>query len=63
VFELKERFKAMADVTGSLVGNINGVTDIKAACIPPLVAAAGEAVSDMTASISATTTITGAVGQ
>ncbi len=63
VFELKTRFAAMADVTASLSGNISAVTDIKTACIPPLVAAAAEAVSDIGDSVSASAKITASVGQ
>jgi hypothetical protein len=53
----------MADATASLSGNIGAVTDIKAACIPPLVAAAAQAVSDIGDSVTATASITGSVGQ
>src|SRR6185436_11586544 len=37
IFSLKARFAGLADATASLSGNISAVTDIKAACIVPLV--------------------------
>ena len=63
IFDLKTRFSAMADATASLSGNATAVVDIKAACIPPLVAAAAQAVSDIGDSVSASASITGSVGQ
>jgi hypothetical protein len=61
IFELTAKFSALADATGSLSANISAVTDIKAACIPPLVAAAAQAVSDIGDSVSATGSITASV--
>lgn len=63
VLELKTRFQAMADITGNLTGNISAVTDIKAACIPPLVAATAQAVQDISDSVSVTVKLSGQIGQ
>jgi hypothetical protein len=62
VFELQTRFKAMADITGSLSGNASAVIDIKAACLPALVSAAGQAVSDLGDSLTVTASLTASVG-
>lgn len=47
ILSLKSRFQAVATATASLTGNISAVTDIKVACVPPLVAAAAQAVTDI----------------
>jgi hypothetical protein len=51
----------MASIAGTFSGNISAVTDIKAACIPPMVAAVGSAVQDVQASVSATASIAGTI--
>jgi hypothetical protein len=53
VLGFQARLDGMAKLTAAFTANISAVTDIKVACIPPLVAAAGEAVSNVTASASA----------
>ena len=47
VLALQARFKAVANLGLDISGNIGAVTDIKVGCIPPLVAAAAQAVSDL----------------
>jgi hypothetical protein len=58
---IQTKFSTLGDLTGSLVGNIGAVTDVKAACIPAMASAAGQAVSDFQASVSATGSIVGSV--
>jgi hypothetical protein len=64
VFSIQARIKGMADIAASFSGNINAsvLGDLKAACIPPMVAAVGQAVTDVNDSVSATASITGSVG-
>lgn len=47
------RLEGMASLTASFTSNISAVVDIKAACIPPLLAAVAEAGQNVTASASA----------
>jgi hypothetical protein len=62
VLAFKSRLEGMVDISASFGGNINAVTDIKVACIPPVVAAVGTAIADVKASFDATVSIAGAVG-
>ena len=62
VLAFKSRLEGMIAVTGSFGANVSAVTDIKAACIPPVVAAVGSAVADVKASAQATASIAGSVG-
>jgi hypothetical protein len=62
ILGIQAKLKGVADVTGSFSANVGAVVDIKAACIPPLVAAAGKALEDIGASVSATATVTGKIG-
>jgi hypothetical protein len=55
------RLKLVAQASGSIAGNVNAVADIKAACIPPVVAAVGQAVGDLKASGEATVSVVGSV--
>ncbi len=61
IFDLKARIAAIGNIAGSI--DVSATTDIKAACIPPLLAAAGQAVADLTAAGSASVSVTGSVGQ
>lgn len=63
VFAFKAKLEGIAAVTGSLAGNIDAVADIKVACIPPLVAAVGDALANVKGSVSATASVTGSVGK
>lgn len=62
VLAFKSRLEGMVSVAGRFSGNIDAVTDIKAACIPMVIASVGNAVSDVQASATATIDIAGAVG-
>lgn len=62
ILAFKARLELMAKVAGSFSGNVSAVTDIKAACIPPLVAAVGNALKDVEASASASASIATNVG-
>jgi hypothetical protein len=53
ILAFQARLEGMAKIVGTFSGNISAVTDIKVACIPPLVAAIGNAGQDLTASVSA----------
>lgn len=61
ILAFKARLEGMASIATSFSGNISAVTDIKAACIPPLVAAVGSAVEDVQASVSATASVAGTI--
>jgi hypothetical protein len=52
VLAFEARLKSMVEISSNLVGNINAVTDIKVACIPPVAAAVANAVQDVQASFS-----------
>lgn len=62
VLAFKSRLEGMLAVTGSFSANVGAVTDIKAACIPPVVAAVGTALVDVKASAEATASVAGSVG-
>lgn len=62
IMSFKAKLDILADVGGTLVGNFGAVTDIKAACIPPVLAAAKDAGANIAASASATVKIAGSVG-
>ena len=62
VLAFRSRLEGMIKVTGEFGANINAVTDIKVACIPPVVAAVGTALEDTKAAFDATVSIAGAVG-
>lgn len=57
VLAFKSRLEGMASVGGTLATNVGAVVDIKAACIPPVLAAVGDAVADVGASVQATGSI------
>ena len=61
ILAFQAQLKGMADIAVGFSGNISAVTDIKVACIPPLVAAAAAAIEDVTASVSATASIAGSI--
>jgi hypothetical protein len=54
IFAFKARLEGMAEISASLVANIEGALDVKAACIIPMIAAAGAAVDDVSASAKVT---------
>ena len=58
----RARLDGMIKASASFSGNISAVTDIKALCIPAVVAAVGTGVSDATAALSATGKIATSVG-
>jgi hypothetical protein len=60
---LEARLTAMAEIVGTLAGNIDAdvFAELKIACLPVVVAAAGNAVNDVTVSVSATASIMGEV--
>lgn len=62
ILAFRARLTAMGQIAGSFRGNISAVTDIKAACIPPLVAAVGNALQDVEASVSASASIATSAG-
>ncbi len=57
VLAMDARLKGMAKIAGTFKANVSAVTDIKAACIPPMVAAVGNALEDVSASASASASI------
>jgi orotidine-5'-phosphate decarboxylase len=63
VYSLEARLAAMAGLVESLKGNVAGVADIKVACVPQVVAAAAQALSDVQASGSASVSLTKSVAQ
>ena len=62
VLAFKSRLEGMIAVTAEFSGNVEAVTDIKAACIPPVVLAVTDALLDVEASVKATASIAGSVG-
>jgi hypothetical protein len=64
VAALKARIALMGEIAASFAGNIDAdvLADIKVACIPVIVTAAGEAAADVEASVSATVSVIGSVG-
>ncbi|WP_394847296.1 hypothetical protein LZC95_07495 [Pendulispora brunnea] len=63
IFSLKTRLEAMVDITGQVSANINAIADVKPACIPALVGAAGQALANVKDSASASASITASVGK
>jgi hypothetical protein len=61
VFAFRARLQGMADIAGTFTANVGAVTDIKAACIPAVIAAVGNAGQDVSASFSAAGSIAGAI--
>lgn len=63
VLAIGARIEGMVTIAGELAGNISAdaLVEVSAACIPVVALAAGEAVSDVEASVSATVSVTGAV--
>jgi len=61
VYAFKARLEGMAKIAGQLSGNVEAVADIKAACIIPMVAAAGDAVEDVSQSVSVSGSIVASV--
>jgi hypothetical protein len=61
IVSFEARLKGMLEITTAFKGNIDAVADIKAACIPALIAAAATAIEDVQASSSATLDIVGSV--
>ncbi len=57
ILAFKTRLEAMATIGANLSGNIEAALDVKAACIPLMITAAGAAVEDVQASASATASI------
>lgn len=62
VFAFRARLDGMKEVALEMQGNVQSVTEIKPACIPPIFQAAGGAVEDVGASLDATIAVGGAVG-
>lgn len=62
VLAFKSRLEGMATLAGTITGNASAIGDIKAACIPQVVAAGAAAVGDVQASASATASIAGSIG-
>jgi hypothetical protein len=58
----RARLQGMAAVSQTVTGNASSVSDIKAACIPPVVATAASAVSEVAAVAQATAAIVAAAG-
>jgi hypothetical protein len=61
VLAFKSRLEGMVAVTGTFKANISAVTDIKAACIPLVVASVGSALTDVAASAQAAGSVAGSV--
>jgi hypothetical protein len=62
ILAFKSRLEGMLKISAQFSGNISAVTDIKAACILPLVAAVGNALKDVEASASASASIVATTG-
>lgn len=58
----RARLEGMGEVLGKVRGNIDGFTEIKVACVPPIAAAAAGAAEDAAASTEATTKVLASVG-
>lgn len=61
VYAFKARLEALASLTGTIAGNADVVVDIKASCIPIVVASAIAAGTNLTATVSVTGDLVGAV--
>jgi hypothetical protein len=62
VLAFKSRLQGMVAISAGFSGNISAVTDIKASCIPAVIASVGTAVGDVKASAEATASIATAAG-
>jgi hypothetical protein len=60
IFAFQARLEGMAKLTATITGNADVIVDVKAACIPAMLAAAAAAVEDVKASGDATISIVGA---
>jgi hypothetical protein len=60
IFAFQARLEGMAKLTGTITGNADVIVDVKASCIPAMIAAAADAVADVKASGDATISIVGA---
>jgi hypothetical protein len=60
IFAFKARLEGMAKLTATITGNADVVVDIKAACIPAVIASAVAAGEDVTATVSVTGSLVGA---
>jgi len=54
VFSFKSRLEGMGKLAGTITANIDGIADIKVACIPQVAAAGVKAVADISASVKVT---------
>jgi hypothetical protein len=57
ILAFQARLEAMAGIAASFSANIGAVADVKAACIPAMIVAAGEAAKDLQVSVTATASI------
>jgi hypothetical protein len=57
ILSFRARLEGMAKLTATITGNADVIVDVKAACIPAMIAAAADAVEDVTAAGSATASI------
>ncbi len=62
ILSFKSRLTVMGTLAGTITGNASVITDIKAACIPQVVAAGADAVGNVSASVQATGSLAGAAG-
>jgi len=63
VFSLKTRLEAMRDVTSQLSGSISSIGDVKTACVPTLLEAAGQALNNVKASADASASVAASIGK
>lgn len=61
VLALKEHCETEADIAASFSGTVSSVSDIKPACIPPLVAATSNAVKDVQTCLSSAAAVAGTI--
>jgi orotate phosphoribosyltransferase-like protein len=61
IFGVQARAKAIANVGGTISGNLSAVGDIKAACIPLMVGSAADAAQDVATTTQATAAVAGTV--
>jgi hypothetical protein len=62
VYAFKARLEALGELTATITGNADVVVNIKASCIPAVIASAVAAGTNLTATVSATGSIVTAVG-
>lgn len=62
ILGFKARLETMGQLAGTISGNIDAALDVKAACIPAMLIAIGEAVKDVEASASASVNIATSAG-